>query len=105
MARKARRLGLFRQMVNVSGWVNLKGIRDTSENIVETFKDIKNVRIPPERETFEEAMRRLAWMKMRSKIACDNVFTAWIYFAIGLLLFSMHFIYSSLRISLALSLH
>jgi intracellular multiplication protein IcmV len=88
MARKGRRLGLFRQMVNVSGWVNLQGIRNTSENIVETFKDIKSARIPPERETFEEAMLRLALDENAIKNRMRQCYyTAWIYFTMGLLLF------------------
>lgn len=87
MARKARRLGLFRQMVNVSGWMNLKGLRDTSENIVETFKDIKNVRIPPKQETFEEAMQRLALDENAIKNRMRQCFyAAWLYFTIALLL-------------------
>lgn len=87
MARKGRRLGLFRQMVNVSGWMNLKGLRDTSENIVETFNDIKNVRIPTQQETFEEAMVRLALDENAIKNRMRQcLFAAWLYFSIAVLL-------------------
>lgn len=88
MARKSGRKGIFRQMVDVSSWMDLQGLRDTSKNIGEAFRDLQSVRIPPERETFDEAMQRLNLdedgLKRRMR---QCLYTAWLYFSIGVVLF------------------
>lgn len=88
MAEKRRRKGMFRQMVNVSGWMGLDNLKQTGGNIVKSFKDLTNAPDVIRKETFEEAMQRYhmndAAVARRIK---QCYYTGWLYSAFGVVLF------------------
>lgn len=85
---KKKRLGLFRQMTNVSGWMGLQNLKQTSSNIAKDFKDLRQVPEATIKETFEEAVHRMGLdedaIARRIK---QCYYTGWFYFGAAILLF------------------
>lgn len=88
MAEKRRRMGMFRQMVNVSGWMGFKNLKQTGADIVKNFKEINETDTVKRKETFEEAMHRYSMdeIKIQNRIK-QCYYTAWVYAAVALILF------------------
>jgi len=61
MAKKRSRFKLLRPMIDVSSWMDLKGLRRSGQGIIDTIKNIHDATPsrPLQPETFEEAMMRL----------------------------------------------
>lgn len=62
MAKKRSRFKLFRPMVDVSSWMDLKGLSRSGKGILDTVKNIQESTPSGSvgKETFEEAMVRLS---------------------------------------------
>ncbi len=86
---KKQRLGLFRQMFNVSGWMGMSNLTQSASDIVKSFKDLSLTREAARRETFDEAMQRLGMKEADVLLRIRQCYyTAWFYVACSLLLFA-----------------
>ncbi len=94
MAKKRSRFKFFSSMVDVSSWMDLKGVQRSGEGIVASAKRFQQS-VPSSglKETFEEAMARLDIdEKFLEKRKRQCYFTAWFYTGCGsaLLLYAFY---------------
>ncbi len=88
MAAKRQRKGFFRSMVDFPTWMNVKGLRDSGDTIVKTFKSLQEATLSDRQETFEEAMTRLRLSEKDIQARMRHCYiSSWIYFSVALLLF------------------
>lgn len=90
MAKKRSRFKLLRPMVDVSSWMDLKGLGRSSRGILHTVKNIHDATPsqPLQAESFEEAMARLNIDENSlQKRLRECFYSSWFYFAAGLALF------------------
>lgn len=85
MAKKQKRKGFFRNMVDFQTWMGFDDIKATGAKIGETFESIKNVSFTDRVETFEQAVARMNLDETSiNKRRRQCFYSAWAYVALTL---------------------